>query len=121
MHFVLDNISVIIFFVLFANKPSDETLLHLVLFMWLIACHVGPIWAWGPISLTHGKLGTFPFILFHLPGWKWHTICHRSVVDGLLLVLHQHTGLCKKLGSGHSTKSFLISHEILSILVLKVS
>ena len=27
----------------------------------------------------------------------------------------------KKLGSGHSTKSFLISHEILSILVLKVS
>ena len=27
----------------------------------------------------------------------------------------------KKLGSGHSTKSFLISHEILSTLVLKVS
>ena len=27
----------------------------------------------------------------------------------------------KKLGSGHSTKSFLISYEILSILVLKVS
>ena len=27
----------------------------------------------------------------------------------------------KKLGSGHGTKSFLISHEILSILVLKVS
>ena len=27
----------------------------------------------------------------------------------------------KKLGSGHRTKSFLISHEILSILVLKVS
>ena len=27
----------------------------------------------------------------------------------------------KKLGSGHSTKSFLSSHEILSILVLKVS
>ena len=27
----------------------------------------------------------------------------------------------KKLGSGHSTKSFLISHEILFILVLKVS
>ena len=27
----------------------------------------------------------------------------------------------KKLGSGHSTRSFLISHEILSILVLKVS
>ena len=27
----------------------------------------------------------------------------------------------KKLGSGHSTKSFLISHEILSILVLQVS
>ena len=27
----------------------------------------------------------------------------------------------KKLGSGHSTKSFFISHEILSILVLKVS
>ena len=26
----------------------------------------------------------------------------------------------KKLGSGHSTKSFVISHEILSILVLKV-
>ena len=29
--------------------------------------------------------------------------------------------LYKKLVSGHSTKSFLISHEILSILVLKVS
>ena len=29
--------------------------------------------------------------------------------------------LYKKLGSGHSTKSFLISHEILSILVLKVA
>ena len=28
--------------------------------------------------------------------------------------------LYKKLGSGHSTKSFLISHEISSILVLKV-
>ena len=27
----------------------------------------------------------------------------------------------KKLGSGHSTKSFLNSHEILSILVLKFS
>ena len=27
----------------------------------------------------------------------------------------------KKLGSGHGTNSFLISHEILSILVLKVS
>ena len=27
----------------------------------------------------------------------------------------------KKLGSGHRTKSFLILHEILSILVLKVS
>ena len=33
----------------------------------------------------------------------------------------QHTFFYKKLGSGHSTKSFLISHEILSILVLKVS
>ena len=29
--------------------------------------------------------------------------------------------LYKKLGLGHRTKSFLISHEILSILVLKVS
>ena len=27
----------------------------------------------------------------------------------------------KKLGSGHSTKSFSISHEILAILVLEVS
>ena len=27
----------------------------------------------------------------------------------------------KKLGCGHGTKSFLISHDILSILVLKVS
>ena len=32
-----------------------------------------------------------------------------------------YTFFYKKLGSGHRTKSFLISHEILSILVLKVS
>ena len=32
-----------------------------------------------------------------------------------------YTFFYKKLGSGHSTKSFLISHEILFILVLKVS
>ena len=32
-----------------------------------------------------------------------------------------HVFLYKKLGSGHSTKSFLIQHEILSIIVLKVS
>ena len=31
----------------------------------------------------------------------------------------EYTFFYKKLGSGHSTKSFLISHEILSILVLK--
>ena len=30
-------------------------------------------------------------------------------------------GFYKKLGSSHSTISFLISHEMLSILVLKVS
>ena len=33
----------------------------------------------------------------------------------------QYTFFYKKLGSGHSTKSFLIQQEILSILVLKVS
>ena len=32
-----------------------------------------------------------------------------------------HVFFYKKLGSGHSTKIFLISHEILSILVPKVS
>ena len=32
----------------------------------------------------------------------------------------KYTVFYKKLGSGHSTKSFLILHEILSILVLKV-
>ena len=32
-----------------------------------------------------------------------------------------HVFLYKKLGSDHSSKSFLISHEILSILVSKVS
>ena len=33
----------------------------------------------------------------------------------------RYTFFYKKLGSGHSTKSFLISHEILSILVQNVS
>ena len=37
------------------------------------------------------------------------------------MALSMHVCFYKKLGSGHSTKSFLISHEILSILVLKVS
>ena len=32
-----------------------------------------------------------------------------------------HVFFHKKLGSGHGTKSFLIQHKILSILVLKVS
>ena len=32
-----------------------------------------------------------------------------------------HDFFYKKLGSGHRTRSFLTSHEILSILVLKVS
>ena len=37
----------------------------------------------------------------------------------MFLILH--VFFYKKLGSGHRTKSFLISHEILSILVLTVS
>ena len=36
-------------------------------------------------------------------------------------ILELHVFFHKKLGSGHSTKSFLIQHEILSIVVLKVS
>ena len=34
---------------------------------------------------------------------------------------YKYTFFYKKLGSGHRTKSFLISHEILSISVQKVS
>ena len=36
-------------------------------------------------------------------------------------LVKEYTFFYKKLGSGHSTKSFLIQQEILSILVLKVS
>ena len=37
------------------------------------------------------------------------------------IIRHLHFFLYKKLGSGYRTKSFLISHGILSILVPKVS
>ena len=49
----------------------------------------------------------------------WSRSNHRNTIWAL--VLNCTLLFYKKLGSGHSTISFLISHEILSILVLKVS
>ena len=42
-------------------------------------------------------------------------------IGGALSSISFHVFLYKKLESGHSTKSFLISQEVLSILELKVS
>ena len=57
------------------------------------------------LSILHSTYGTL-----------WNINLNGITLDFLL-----HVFFYKKLGSGHSTKSFLISHEILSILVLKVS
>ena len=48
------------------------------------------------------------------------TKCDAFFVNGRPMRNNAHV-FYKKLESGHSTKSFLISYEILSILVLKVS
>ena len=56
----------------------------------------------------------------------WVIKCNPTVYESYVLIDSQafsaaYTFFYKKLGSGHSTESFLISHEIFSNLVLRVS
>ena len=71
-------------------------------------------------TLVHAFV-TFHFTLSYLTAYnifhhQWFTD-HARWFSNLEKVMRV---FCKKLGSGHSTESFLLSHEILSILVLKV-
>ena len=54
-----------------------------------------------------------------------NTVTKHLIIDlfahPTVYISYFHTHFHKKLGSGHSTKSFLIQHEILSMLVLKLS
>ena len=64
------------------------------------------------------------FFNFVLPeswsGYQYES-CSKETKVNYTALLDYTRFFYKKLGSGHSTESFLISHEILSILVLKVS